>query len=685
MSYSYNNKYIMKDNKPYFPVMGEIHYSRYPEKYWKESLYKMKAGGLTMVSSYVIWIHHEEIENQYDFTGNRNLRRFLTDCKECGVEMVLRIGPWCHGEVRNGGFPDWLLKKNFAARTNDDRYFEHVRKYYSEIFKHVEGLLYKDGGPVVGIQIENEYGHCGGLSGEDGELHMKTLHKIAVEAGFDVDLYTATGWGGAVTGGLLPVMGGYCEAPWDQRLTEIEPSGNYIITLERNDHNIGSDLGLGSGLTFDTTKFPYLTAELGGGLQVTSHRRPVASAEDIGAMSLAKLGSGVTLLGYYMYHGGTNPKGKITTLQESRDTGYANNLPEFSYDFNAPIREYGQMSDTLKELKLFAYFAKEFGEKLCKSETVIPEDNPLDPCDTENVRYSFRYNPEEESGFLFVNNYVRHRKMKDHNNVNINFKNNKFEFSLDNGEYFFCPFNLEIGNTVLESTLASPLCKLNFEGDNKEYKGAVFYTDKQTEFKFSKEPDFKVIVLNREEAKNAWKVKLDKEYLFICEGSVIETDKNVCIISRDVPQFMSYPRLLQIPTGFTEKSMKEGFFSYNKSIEMPKASGDIKLISDENKIKRYKIDLDIEGAYDDIFVLIDYSGSKMKLYIDGEYVGDHFYTGQIREIGLKQFDFPKEIEVEIYPLKKGEHVFLDKWPEFKNGSACEINEVLLCPEIHTFI
>lgn len=89
-----------------------------------------------------------------------------------------------------------------------------------------------------------------------------------------------------MTGGLIPVMGGYCEAPWDQRLTEIEPSGNYIFTHERNNHNIGSDYGFGEGITFDISKFPYLTAELGGGLQVTHHRRPIAHFKDIGAMSV---------------------------------------------------------------------------------------------------------------------------------------------------------------------------------------------------------------------------------------------------------------------------------------------------------------------------------------------------------------------------------------------------------------
>ena len=150
---------------------------------------------------------------------------------------------------------------------------------------------------------------------------MRTLQKMAKEIGFCVPLYTATGWGGAVTGGMLPVMAGYCEAPWDSRLTELEANENYVFTGNRNDTLVANDHHVSEQLTFDPAEFPYLTAELGGGLQPTEHRRPVPVGTDIGAMSLTKLGSGVAMLGYYMYHGGTNPKGKFSTLEESKATG----------------------------------------------------------------------------------------------------------------------------------------------------------------------------------------------------------------------------------------------------------------------------------------------------------------------------------------------------------------------------
>ena len=477
-TFSYNEKYMLKDQKPWFPIMGEIHYSRYPREYWKESIYKMKAGGVDVISSYVLWIHHEEIEGEYDFTGDKDLRSFVETCKACDAYMILRIGPWCHAEVRNGGFPDWLLQKDFEVRTNDSAYLEEVRKFYSKIYEQVKGLLLKDGGPIIGLQIENEYGHCGGLTGEEGEEHMRILTQMAKEIGFEVPIYTATGWGGAVTGGLLPVMGGYCEAPWDQRLTDIEPSGNYIFTHERNDHNIGSDYGFGTGITFDMNKFPYLTAELGGGHQVTHHRRPIATSKDIGAMSMVKLGSGVNLLGYYMYHGGTNPKGKLSFLQESKETGSINDLPELSYDFRAPIRQYGQISETYKEIKLLTMFIKDFGSELCEMPATMPESNPLYPTNFTDLRTSYRHNGK--SGYLFINNYQRRCQMAEHKNVvlTVPLKDETLTYpaiDVRNEDFFFFPFNMKLGDAWLKTAVVTPLCKLN----NEDMTTYVFYGDKK--------------------------------------------------------------------------------------------------------------------------------------------------------------------------------------------------------------
>src|SRR5271168_2739414 len=110
--FSVNNRYLMRDGSPWLPVMGEFHFARYPEAKWEEEILKMKAGGIQIISIYIFWIYHEEIEGDFDWSGQRNLRHFIELCAKHGMYVWVRIGPWDHGEVRNGGFPDWLLAKS---------------------------------------------------------------------------------------------------------------------------------------------------------------------------------------------------------------------------------------------------------------------------------------------------------------------------------------------------------------------------------------------------------------------------------------------------------------------------------------------------------------------------------------------------------------------------------------------
>ena len=112
--------YFTRGGKPWIGVMGEFHFSRYDCTEWRRELAKMKAGGITVVASYLFWIHHEEREGVFNFSGNNDLRRFVEECRSLGLDVFLRIGPWAHGECRNGGFPDWLLAKPLTTRDNDE-------------------------------------------------------------------------------------------------------------------------------------------------------------------------------------------------------------------------------------------------------------------------------------------------------------------------------------------------------------------------------------------------------------------------------------------------------------------------------------------------------------------------------------------------------------------------------------
>lgn len=672
VTYDYNVKYLTKDKKPWFPIMGEMHYSRVPRNEWDDYLFKIKAGKVSVVSTYCIWIHHEEIEGRYDFEGNKDVREFINRCKNADLKVFLRIGPWCHGEVRNGGFPDWLLKKPFPLRENNELYFETVREFYAKIYEQVDGMLYKQGGPIIGIQIENEYGHAGGLTGEAGEEHMKRLTLIAKEVGFDVPYYTATGWGGAITARLIPVMGGYCDAPWDARITEIEPSGNFVFTHERNDHNIGSDYGLGHGITFDINAFPFLTAELGGGLQVTKHRRPRVTSKDIAAMSLAKLGSGVNLLGYYMYAGGTNPVGILSTLQESRDTGYPNDLPELSYDFQAPIGEYGQISDSYREIKLLTLFLQDFGEMLCDMPAIIPKDNPNTPFDLTNLRYSYRHNGE--SGFVFINNYQRHQIMNEHKEVRLSVQLEKEllqlpSFDVKNEEYFFLPFNMKIGGATIKTALATPLCILN----NKSF---VFYTDKKPSYMIEGDlEDKEIITISREEAKHAWKILGEQEYLIISEDTVIQRNDSIEVIFYGKAKLFVYPEINKGINGF-EKVGKQGIFTIYETVESD-SFVEVKHRFEEREDKKttYTIEISYEDYSMDYFLRLDYLGESAKLYIDGKIVADHFYYGDAWKIGLRRLGFPKLVTLEVYLLTNDTKVYLESWPDMGAEGIMQLQKV----------
>lgn len=401
---SVNSQYLTRNGKPWIPVMGEFHFSRYPEAEWEQEILKMKAAGVNVVSTYVIWIHHEQTEGSFDWSGQRDLRRFVQICARNGMYVFPRIGPWAHAEVRNGGLPDWVLH-NGPVRQNDPVYLKEVGTFYAQIAEQLHGLLWKDGGPVIGIQIENEYRETGVGKGSE---HIRTLKEMAVADGLDVPLYTVTGWDGAAIplGAALPMFGGYPDAPWDGSPKKLPPNEVYAFRFgNRSAGSMGAIGGRGQSGAATYAGTPFFTAEVGDGIEDTYFRRPVVSADDVAAIAPIMLGSGVNLLGYYMFHSGRNPEGGAITLQESQRTGYPTDVPVKSYDFQAPLGEFGQERESLRKLKLVHYFLHDFGSQLAPMTVHAPAQVPSNPADLSVPRVSAR--TEGNAGFLFVSNYVR--------------------------------------------------------------------------------------------------------------------------------------------------------------------------------------------------------------------------------------------------------------------------------------
>jgi beta-galactosidase len=456
-----NSRYLTRDGKPWLPVVGEFHYTRYPESRWEEEILKMKAAGVDVVATYVFWIHHEEIEGQFDWKGRHDLRRFIELCSKHGMYVETRIGPWDHGEARNGGFPDWLLKKGQPTRVNNPVYLSYVRTWYGQVAQQLKGLLWKDGGPIIGIQLENEYA-VRGPGG--GEAHILELKRIAIESGLDVPFYFITGWDNAVVPAraVIPVYGGYPDAPWDASRGKLPPSEVYAFRFRSR---VASNMGAIGGTaeskadTSAQAQLPYLTAEIGGGLEDTYHRRVVVRPDDIAAMFPVMLGSGVNLYGTYMFQGGENPEGKLSTLQESQATGYPNDVPVKSYDFQAPLGEFGDERDSFRKMKVFQYFLNDFGEYLAPMTVHAPEDQPANPADLSVPRASVR--SRGDAGFIFFNNYVRNYSMPARHAAQFEIRLPQGAVripsrpvDIPSGSYFIWPFNLRCGGVTIRYSTA---------------------------------------------------------------------------------------------------------------------------------------------------------------------------------------------------------------------------------------
>lgn len=405
-SFGVNSRYFLKNNKPWLPVMAEFHFSRYDENEWEKELYKIKAGGANIVSSYLFWIHHEEVKGEFNFKGNRNVREFLKLCKKVGLYAFIRIGPWCHGECRNGGFPDWLTSSNIPLRSLDKEFLDLTEKIYKAYFDEIEPMLFKNGGPIIGVQIENEF--C------EDEKYLSALIDMAQKIGFSAPYYTVTGWGPHITyfpkERVLPIFGGYPDAPWEQHTHTMPVNTHYFFTPLKNDSTIGNDQLSGAPSEVETSlaDYPFLTCELGAGVECTYHRRPIISPMDGYTISLVKLGCGNNMPGYYVFHGGFNPVGGF--YQESKITSYPNDLPVSSYDFQAPVGEYGIPRDSYFYLKRIHQFTNSFGDSLSPLKAFFPKELPKGKEDFTTPRLSLR--SDGEKAYLFFSTYQRHYPIK---------------------------------------------------------------------------------------------------------------------------------------------------------------------------------------------------------------------------------------------------------------------------------
>ncbi|MCU1515983.1 MAG: Beta-galactosidase [Pseudarthrobacter sp.] len=457
------SQYIECAGVPSVPVSGEIHYSRLPRSRWEERLRLMKAGGITVVACYVFWIHHEQTEGEARFDGNLDVAAFVRLCASVGLDVVLRIGPWAHGEVRNGGFPDWVQAAAVGHRTNDPAYLALVERWFNRIGSELQGLTGPDSN-VIGIQLENE------LYDQPG--HIRELKRIARAAGLSAPLWTATAWGAAdlPLDEVMPVFGGYgdgfwvdADAPWDPTFRQ-----HYFFSHQWDDPGIGADLrehlaGSEAGAPRSPAAlYPAATCELTGGMATAYQRRPWPKGMDVAAVANNKIGSGSGWQGYYMFAGGTNPPGG---LQESQATGYPNDLPVFDYDFHAAIGAAGRLAPGFAQLRKQHAFLAAFGDRLAPMPSTLPDSLPAGVDDSETLRWAMR--SDGQSGFLFITWHQPHIPLPGYAAAQFSLALGKETVTLPrtpvaipSGTIARWPVNLEIGSVRLTWATASALTVL---------------------------------------------------------------------------------------------------------------------------------------------------------------------------------------------------------------------------------
>ncbi|KAM7394331.1 hypothetical protein PAMP_021143 [Pampus punctatissimus] len=158
-SVDYQNDCFRKDGETFRYISGSIHYSRIPRIYWKDRLLKMYMAGLNAIQTYIPWNYHEESPGQYNFSGDRDVEYFLKLAQDIGLLVILRPGPYICAEWDMGGLPAWLLnKKNIVLRSSDPDYIAAVDQWMGKLLQMMKPYLYQNGGPIITVQVENEYG-----------------------------------------------------------------------------------------------------------------------------------------------------------------------------------------------------------------------------------------------------------------------------------------------------------------------------------------------------------------------------------------------------------------------------------------------------------------------------------------------------------------------------------------------
>ncbi|MDB4923498.1 beta-galactosidase [Mucilaginibacter sp.] len=323
---------FLLDGKPLQLISGEMHCTRIPRAYWRQRMKMAKAMGLNSIGTYVFWNAQEPEEGKYDFTGNNDIAEFVRIAKEEGLWVVLRPSPYVCAEWEFGGYPWWLLKdKTLKVRSKDPKFLKYYHDYIMQLGKQLSPLLVTNGGNILMVQIENEYG-----SYSNDKEYLDINRKIFLEGGFSGLLFTCDGPSQLPAGylpGYLPAVNGL-------------DNPKEVKALINKYHD-------GKG--------PYYIAEWYPGWFDSWGTPHAGSNADKDAKKLDEVLTAGISINLYMFHGGTT-RDFMNGANMNKKDPYAPQTS--SYDYDAPLDESG--NPTAKFYKFREVIEKHLpaGEKL---------------------------------------------------------------------------------------------------------------------------------------------------------------------------------------------------------------------------------------------------------------------------------------------------------------------------------
>jgi beta-galactosidase len=338
-SFKLGTSEFLLDGQPFQMISGEIHPARVPAEYWRHSIRMAKAMGCNTISAYVFWNFHEAQEGVYDFsTGNHNLSQFIQIVQEEGMWLILRPGPYVCAEWELGGIPPYLLRiPDIKLRCLDPRYMAAAEKYMTRLSEEIKPYLITKGGPVLMLQIENEYGSYG-----NDKNYLLKIRDIWTSLGIDIPTFTGDG-----------------------PTTKMLEAG----TLP------GSAVGLDSGSSAEDFALaekinpgvPVFSSETYPGW-LTHWGEKWAKADSVQLLKEVKfLMDNKKSFNFYVIHGGTNFE--YTAGANSGSKGYEPDVT--SYDYDAPVGEQGQATPKYMALRDL------IGSYLPKGKKLIPIPDPI--------------------------------------------------------------------------------------------------------------------------------------------------------------------------------------------------------------------------------------------------------------------------------------------------------------------